>query len=206
MTIPRIGAAAEPVTDERHVPGRVAGRTFDRLLGHLAPGRLMGRLARYGAVSVITTGLSLSILCVLLVCTSIPASMANLLASAAGIGPSYALNRRWVWRRAGRASWRRETGPFWAMSVAGLLLSTVATGVVAAGASGLSTVLHTAVVVGASLGAYGSLWLAEFVILERFVFANRSASDAGATQAPTASGSLPNMAPSEGRHMDLRLQ
>jgi putative flippase GtrA len=139
----------------------------------LNPGRTLGRLVRYGAVSAVTTGLSLTVLSILLTLTPMPASVANLVAQAAGIPLSFALNRRWVWRRSGRASASRESGPFWAMSVAGLTLSTLATGLAGDLAAGLPHGERTVVVAAASLAAYGVLWLAEFVLLDRVVFARR---------------------------------
>jgi putative flippase GtrA len=134
---------------------------------------MLRRLVRYGAVSALTTVLSTCVLCVLVGSSLLAAAPANVVASCAGIGPSFLLNRRWVWRRAGRASLRRETVPFWAMSVAGLALSTTVAWLAADAARGLSHPVRTAVVALASLTGYGVLWLVEFFILERVVFADR---------------------------------
>ena len=49
-----------------------------------------------------------------------PVALALGLATVAGIGPSYVLNRRWVWRRRGAHDLRREVLPFWTMSLAAI--------------------------------------------------------------------------------------
>jgi putative flippase GtrA len=156
----------------------------------LRPDRTLGKLVRYGAVSAVTTTLSLTLLVVLLTVTPWPASAANLVAQAAGIAPSYLLNRRWVWRRSGRASLGRETGPFWAMSAAGLVLSTLATATVSHLAEGLPHTTRTVVVAAASVAAYGVLWLAEFIVLDRVVFGRSGSQRADAVPATTGPASV----------------
>jgi putative flippase GtrA len=131
---------------------------------------------RYGAVSAVSSTLSLSILGVLVATRSLPAGWANVVATAAGTIPSFELNRRWVWGRSGRRSILAEVGPFCAMSFAGLALSTIAVSLAAAFAasSGLSAGMRTLVIEAASVAAWGSIWLAQFVVLDRVLFADNS--------------------------------
>ena len=134
------------------------------------------RLVRYGAVSVITSTLSLSVLGVLVATHTLPAGWANVVATAVGTVPSFELNRRWVWGRSGRRSVLAEIGPFCAMSFLGLALSTLAVSLASAFAvsSGLSGAMRTLLIEAANIAAWGSLWLAQFFVLEHVLFAGDS--------------------------------
>ncbi len=138
--------------------------------------RRLGQLLRYGAVSIVATTTSLVVLGVLVMTRTLAPGWANLVATAVGTIPSFELNRRWVWHRDGAASTRREVLPFAAMSAAGLVLSTLA--VSAAGrwtdAAGLTGATRTVVIQAASIAAFGALWLVQFVILDRVLFADRA--------------------------------
>jgi putative flippase GtrA len=131
------------------------------------------RLVRYGAASVVATTVSLTTLGVLVACTSTPPTIANLLATAAGTVPSFELNRRWVWGCSGRRSVRREVGPFVALTALGLALSTVAVACAALWARhvGVDGMRRTAVIEAANLTAFGIVWIAQFVALDRVLFA-----------------------------------
>jgi putative flippase GtrA len=127
---------------------------------------------RYGTVSIIATVTSMTVLGVLVTATTMPAGVANVLATAVGTVPSFELNRRWVWRKTGKRSIRGEVGPFWILSFTGLALSTVTVSVAAAWAShaGVDGTMRTVVIEAASVAAFGSLWIAQFVILDRILF------------------------------------
>ena len=134
---------------------------------------LTARLLRYGAVSVVASTLSLVVLGALVATRTLAPGWANVVATAAGTFPSFELNRRWVWGRTGRRSIVAEIGPFCAMTFLGLALSTVA--VACAGAfaasAGFSGAMRTGVVELANVAAWGSIWLAQFVVLDRVLFA-----------------------------------
>jgi putative flippase GtrA len=134
------------------------------------------KLVRYGAVSAIATTVSLVILGALVATRTLPADWANVVATAVGTIPSFELNRRWVWSRSGRRSIVGEVGPFCVMSFAGLALSTIAVGLAAAFAqsSGFSSGMRTLVIEAAHVSGFGALWLAQFVILDRVLFAETS--------------------------------
>jgi putative flippase GtrA len=127
---------------------------------------------RYGTVSLLATATSLTVLGVLVSSTAMPAGIANVIATAVGAVPSFELNRRWVWQRSGPRSVRNEVVPFWLLSLAGLALSTFAVTLTAASAStaGLDGAARTAAIEAANLAAWGSLWVAQFLILDRFLF------------------------------------
>jgi putative flippase GtrA len=131
------------------------------------------KLVRYGTVSAISTVVSLTVLGVLVFTGAMSPGWANVVATAVGTVPSFELNRRWVWGRTGRRSLLAELGPFWALSFTGLGLSTLAVSVAGAWAAraGLHAGMRALVAQAASVCAFGSLWVAQFVILDRSVFA-----------------------------------
>ena len=139
--------------------------------------RRLAQLVRYGLVSVIATGTSLVVLGALVATRVLTPGWANLVATAVGTVPSFELNRRWVWHRDGARSIRAEVVPFAVLSAAGLALSTLA--VVAAGrwttAAGLQGPSRTLAIQAASIAAFGTLWLVQFAVLDRFLFADRTA-------------------------------
>jgi putative flippase GtrA len=131
---------------------------------------ILFRLLRCLAVSATTTLLSALVLVALAVGAGIPAGLANVVAFGCGVPVSYVGNRRWVWRRRGRSDPVREVGAFWALNLAGLVLSTLA--VTAAGALTASWSAPTRAVAlpVASTTSLAILWLIQFVVLDRLIF------------------------------------
>jgi putative flippase GtrA len=97
---------------------------------------------------------------------------ANLIATAAGTIPSFELNRRWVWGKSGRRSLGAEIGPFCALSFLGLALSTIAVSAAARWAAGaeLGVDARTVVAEAANIATFATLWVAQYVILDRVLF------------------------------------
>lgn len=151
---------------------------------------LVARAGKAMSVSVLTTGLSASLLVALTAFVGMAAASANVVATLAGTGPSYALNRRWVWRRDGRSSLRREVVPFWALSIAGLVLSTIAVAKVAELGAGWSGSARAVALPLANLSAFGALWLVQFALLDRVLFR-------GAVGAATVDAALADAVPEE---------
>lgn len=135
--------------------------------------RRLLQLLRYGTVSLIATATSLVVLGGLVTTRLLTPGWANVVATAVGTVPSFELNRRWVWGRHGTRSVRSEVVPFAAMSAAGLALSTVA--VSAAGRwvddVGWAGTSRTLAIQAASIAAFGTLWLVQFALLDRVLFA-----------------------------------
>ena len=151
-------------------------------------GGLAGRVLRCLSVSMLTTALSLGILAVLTTSLAVTAWAANVIATAIGTVVSYRLNRRWVWHRHDASDPWREVAPFWVLSFAGLVLSTVAVAAVDrwAQAIHLTGGPRTFAVLAASVAGYAVLWVAQFVVLERVVFAHRPGRDARSAPRPAA--------------------
>jgi len=124
-------------------------------------------------VSVGTTILSTTILVTLAVGFGMRAGTANIIAVTCGIVPSYLGNRRFAWRRTGKASMTREVVPFWALSLAGLVVSTLLVDVVGAWSAHWSGVERAVVLPTANLAVFGTLWLVQFFVLDRYIFHDR---------------------------------
>ena len=153
-------------------------------LGPLA--RRAKQLIRYGAVSAVATTASLIVLGVLVATDSATPGWANVIATAVGTVPSFELNRRWVWGRTDRRSVLAEIAPFAVLSFTGLVLSTVAVSAAArwSDGAGFGGTTRTMAVELANVAAFGSLWVAQFFMLDRVLFRRRVT---GASVATTVS-------------------
>jgi putative flippase GtrA len=134
--------------------------------------RLVPRILRYASVSVLATGLSLTVLGVLVGLVAVPAGWANVAATAAGTVPSFELNRRWVWGKTGPRSLPAEVLPFTILSLTGLAISTIAVSVAGAWAMHRDwpATARTVLVLATNVVTYGSLWVLQFILLDRVLF------------------------------------
>ena len=150
----------------------VAAYPVDAPAATVRPG-LIARLMRCMSVSVITTVLSLVMIVVGTSVLHLTPMTANVIATAVATVPSYSLNRRWTWGRTDRSDLWREVVPFWVLSFCGLALSTLTVGMANSWAShlDLAPVLVTASILVGHLGGFGLLWIAQFVLLDRVLFA-----------------------------------
>lgn len=125
------------------------------------------------SVSVLTTVISMTVLLTLTVGLGTPAWLANIVACAVGTVPSYSLNRRWVWGKSSASHPWREVLPFWVISFSGLVLSTVVVSVADSWAltADASPLARSIVLVTSEIAAYGLLWVGQFLILDRVLFA-----------------------------------
>jgi putative flippase GtrA len=162
--IRRFGAlqAAAAATDSQRVKDRIVARF----------GRHLAQLVRYAAVSAIATSVSLTILGTLVATRAVTAGWANVIAAAVATVPSFELNRRWVWSKRGRRSLLKEAAPYFALTFAGLGLSTLAvsTATGAASAHHVGTAGRTVVAMFANLSGFGTVWIVQYVVLDRVLF------------------------------------
>jgi putative flippase GtrA len=136
-------------------------------------GELPGRLVRCAAGSVVSAVVSEL---TFLACYGPLAAgprLSSVLAFVAGAVPNYVLNRRWVWRRTGRARLGREVLPYVLVSISTGLLAIVATSVADAQlrARVLDPGARTLAVGAAYLLTYGVMFVVKFALFDRFVFA-----------------------------------
>jgi putative flippase GtrA len=132
------------------------------------------RLLRYAAVSLVATTTTMASLGIMVGLVGMSAVWSNVVATAIGTIPSFELNRRWVWGRSDRRSLLRQVVPFCSLAFAGLVLSTLAVGVVSGYTSGWTRMDHTSAVELANLAAYGSLWIVQYQLLNRLLFAGEA--------------------------------
>jgi putative flippase GtrA len=125
--------------------------------------RFRGKAFRYISVSVIGTVITQGQIWFYLSVLGWGGALSNFVAVTVSTIPGYLLSRYWVW--AGReASWRRDVVPFWALTLAGLVLSTLF-------AALADHFFSQAWVVNlANLAGFGVLWLAKFMILDEYLF------------------------------------
>jgi cellulose synthase/poly-beta-1,6-N-acetylglucosamine synthase-like glycosyltransferase/putative flippase GtrA len=137
--------------------------------------RLGPKLVRYSLASMVSIAVSQSVLMVAFGMWHWTASMANVVACAVATAPSYYLNRTWAWGRRGRSHLWKEVVPFWAIAFLGLALSTWAADAAStlAGHAGTSHATTTAVVMAASLAAFGVLWVGKFAVFNGLLFGER---------------------------------
>jgi putative flippase GtrA len=147
------------------VPSRAVPQSLRRVLRS----RAAARAARSLGVGAVTTALSITILAVLTQWTAMRPATANVVATVAGIGPSFVLNRRFAWRRTGRSHLVREAAPFWAYCLAALVASTLAVDAAGrlAASAGLTSVARTALVIAANVSAFAVLWVGQFLLADR---------------------------------------
>jgi putative flippase GtrA len=156
------------------VPSPGPGGAGDaRLPDREAHRTLWQKLTRCMGVSVVTTLISLATLGIATAVFGVAAWLANVLATALATGPSYHLNHRWTWGRRDASDPWRQLLPFWVLSFMGLALSTLAVSAGDAWAAGahLAGPLHTATLLAAHLSGFGALWVVQFIVLDRVLFA-----------------------------------
>lgn len=136
----------------------------DRQLGHRPA---LARLARYGAVSAIGVLVTQVTLLLCVIALGMASASANVVAVTTGAVPSYLINRAWVWQRRDSHSLGREVLPFWAMALAGLALSTFTVAWADRQFDGAPLALSLA-----NISAFGVLWSAKFVVLDKVLFAD----------------------------------
>jgi putative flippase GtrA len=129
------------------------------------------RLVRYSLVSAVSVVVSQIFLFLAQFAWS--ARTSNIVAVCLSAIPSYQLNRVWAWGKTGRSHLMKEIVPFWGMCLLGLILSTWSADWAESHAASVtsSAVGQKLVVNIAALAAFGVLWVAKFVILNRLLFA-----------------------------------
>lgn len=123
------------------------------------------KLLRYAGVSAVGVTAGQTLLFLFYGVAGMKAVVANTLAVAIATIPSYMLNRAWVWQKSGDHSVMSEILPFWGMAFLGLMLSNLLVAL-AERQSDWWLVINLA-----NLVAFGTLWVAKYVLLDRVLFA-----------------------------------
>ena len=132
------------------------------------------RWGRYAVTSVVATVVSEAVLLALYGSHLLSAAGASVVASIAGMIPSYAMSRFWIWPEADRRRPGRQAAGFWVVGVVSLGISSL-TAAIAAALAPSGHLVHVAVVGVVYIGTYGALWILKFVVYQRFLFRPASA-------------------------------
>jgi putative flippase GtrA len=158
-------AAAEPGARRRS--GSVSD-LFDRLIGSPR----VQKLFRYALTSGVATGISEVTLLALYASGFLGATGSAVVANLAGTVPSYLLSRYWIWPEADRSGAARQMGLYWFTSLVSLVFSTAGTSLAGAHAPAGHTA-HVIMVGSAYIGTVAILWVAKFVVYQRFIFGSQ---------------------------------
>ena len=93
-----------------------------------------------------------------------PALSANLAAWLVSTGPAYFMSRAWVWRQRGPHRLTAEVLTFWVIALIGLVVSSLAVGVVE------HVTDRTAFVLLGNIAAYGTVWLGKYLFLDQIMW------------------------------------
>ena len=119
---------------------------------------------RYCAVSVVNVAVGVMVLAVGHGVLGWSALGSNLAAWLVSTMPAYLLSRAWVWGRTGRHRLGGEVVAFWGMALVGLALSSLAVRIVE------HFTQLTVLVVAGNLSAYGVVWVAKYLFLDRVMW------------------------------------
>lgn len=131
------------------------------------------KLIRFGAVSAFNVVLGQALLYGAQTVLDWPPVQANVVTVAVGTIPAYILSRYWVWEKRGKNHFMREVLPFWILAFIGFVMSTAAVWFVADRWDPSPIVINLT-----SLAAFGVVWVAKFVILDRVLFKSEEAATA----------------------------
>ncbi len=158
-------------------------RLVDRCLQPARGDGSFHKFVRYSLVSAVAIVISQA---TILICTwllGLSGIAANTIGALVATPASYELNRKWAWRKGGKSHLWKEVVPFWALTLVGFLAST---GTVQIADSlcqshGVTGLARSLAIMGASLFAYGVIWIGKFFLFNRLIFAtdNGAAASAG---------------------------
>jgi len=123
------------------------------------------KLVRFGAVSAFNVIFGQVLLYGAQTVLDWPPVTSNVFSVAVGTVPAYILSRYWVWEKRGKNHFMREVLPFWILAFIGFALSTAAVWFVADRWDPAPIVINLT-----NLAAFGIVWAAKFVVLDRILF------------------------------------
>ncbi|HEX6299100.1 MAG TPA: GtrA family protein [Acidimicrobiia bacterium] len=123
------------------------------------------KLIRFGAVSAFNVVFGQVVLFTAQVAMGLSPVPANVFSVSIGAVPAYILSRYWVWNKRGKNRIIREVIPFWTLTLLGFVLSTTAVWFVDTRWDPSPVLINLT-----SLVAFGVVWAAKFVVLDRMLF------------------------------------
>ena len=128
------------------------------------------KLIRFGAVSAFNVVFGQALLFSAQVAFGLSPVPANVFSVSLGAVPAYILSRYWVWNKRGKNRIMREVIPFWTLALLGFILSTAAVWFVDTRWDPSPVLINLI-----NLVAFGVVWAAKFVVLDRVLFTTEEA-------------------------------
>ena len=122
------------------------------------------KVFRYCGVSVVNVIVGQGILAFCLVVLDFSGIVSQFWSAMLSAIPAYILSKRWVWKQTGSDSFRSEVLPFWIMAAIGLGFALIVVGVTD------RVTDSTPVLMLSSLGAYGIVWVAKYLVLDQLMW------------------------------------
>lgn len=122
------------------------------------------KVLRYCGVSVVNVVVGQSILAFCLAVLDLSAIVSQFWSAMLSAIPAYILSKRWVWKQASSDSFRSEVLPFWVMAAIGLGFALIVVGLADRATD------STPVLMLSSLGAYGIVWVAKYLVLDQLMW------------------------------------
>ena len=122
------------------------------------------KVFRYCGVSVVNVIVGQGILAFCLAVLDFSAIVSQFWSAMLSAIPAYILSKRWVWKQTGSDSFRSEVLPFWIMAAIGLGFALIVVGVTD------RVTDSTPVLMLSSLGAYGIVWVAKYLVLDQLMW------------------------------------
>jgi putative flippase GtrA len=166
--IARAAAAGAPASEGSESAGA--------LINRVVRSPRVQKLLRYALTSGVATGISEVTLLALYASGFLGATGSAVVANLAGTVPSYLLSRYWIWPEADRSGAARQMGLYWFTSVVSLVFSTAGTSLAGAHAPAGHTA-HVIMVGSAYIGTVAILWVAKFVVYQRFIFSRAAVTE-----------------------------
>jgi putative flippase GtrA len=134
----------------------------------------MHKFIRYSMVSGVAIVISQVTILVCIAAFGLSGIAANTIGAVAATPASYELNRKWAWGKRGKSHLWREVVPFWSLSLAGYLASTGTVQLAdnMAKSNHMEHFTRALLIMGASLLAYGVIWIVKFVVLNKLFVAH----------------------------------
>ena len=158
----------------------------DRVLSPTRGDRPVHKFIRYSLVSVVAIVISQATILICAWVFGLSGIAANTIGAVAATPASYELNRKWAWGKSGKSHMWREVVPFWSLTLLGWLASTGTVEVAdnMAKSHGVGGLGRAVAIMGASLFAYGVVWIVKFIVLNRLVFGAKPGAEADGTKGP----------------------
>lgn len=130
------------------------------------------KLFRYSMASVVAVIVSTISLLIFVGLLRMDVVIASTLATSIAAVPSYQMNRKWAWGKAGKSHLMKEVLPFWGLALLGWAFSTYSVHLMGdyAKQQHFSHLAQTLLVGVVYIGAFGVLWVGKFAIFNKVMF------------------------------------